>query len=295
MSNPKALEKKEEGNRFFKMGNYSSAVSCYSQAIELDKENHLLFGNRAQSYLNLNRPEEAIEDCDCALKLDSNYVKGYLRRGTAFKLLHEYEKAAVDFEKVIQLEPNNKQAPKELKEVQSKIHRISHIIDDLDPDSRVNIDFDTEFDSATSKTSDLKIRSKPKQIPVSTRVINRIPVNSFEFYCDWRELHDDSSKLTYISNIGSVKLGKIFTNSMEPQIFCDILKILTSCVDIPFRSRLLYELSKMKRFQTLILFLEDHEEKILKSLIVDMKSYLDSGEMEYFMEKIGPKFMSIVT
>uniref|UniRef100_T1JVA2 RNA polymerase II-associated protein 3 n=1 Tax=Tetranychus urticae TaxID=32264 RepID=T1JVA2_TETUR len=223
MSNPNALAEKEKGNQFFKEKNYESAVNCYSKAIEYDRTNHLLYGNRSQAYLNLNRPDEAVKDCNQALKLDSNYVKGYLRRGTALKMLSDYEKALTDFKKVLQLEPNNKQALKEVQDINEllspKKAGLIEPISSSDTFYSNNKQIETLPSGDEKQSNRLNVRpSSKKSLPISNRVINRIPINTFEFYCDWRELSTDSTKLNYITNIGVTKMREIFRDSMEPFI-----------------------------------------------------------------------------
>lgn len=190
-------------------------------------------------------------------------MKGYLRRGAALKLLSVYEKALTDFKKVLELEPNNKQALKEIQEINElSSPKKSGLIEPIST-SYSNIKKPETLPSGDdNQSSCLNVRQSPKKsLPTSNRVINRIPINTFEFYCDWRELSTDSTKLHYITNIGAIKMREIFRDSMEPFVFCDILRILASCEDIPFRSNMLLELSKIDKFATLVLFLEKHEEK----------------------------------
>lgn len=49
------------------------------------------------------------------LSFDPTYVKAYLRRGTARKNLKKFSLAKADFLKVLELEPENKQAQTEIK------------------------------------------------------------------------------------------------------------------------------------------------------------------------------------
>lgn len=115
LQNAKALKaKKEEGNQAFKVSSFDSAYQLYSEALTIDpnniKTNAKLYCNRATAgakvrpprattlacyrqrrlrllRLNrllppqqLNKLDQAIDDCSSAIKLDDSYIKAYLRR-----------------------------------------------------------------------------------------------------------------------------------------------------------------------------------------------------------------------
>ena len=77
-----AEELKQKGNLHFKCGEYESAVSLYSQAIQKNSRNHLLYTNRANARLKLGRWQEVIDDCIHALELSQESMKAYYFLGT---------------------------------------------------------------------------------------------------------------------------------------------------------------------------------------------------------------------
>lgn len=124
----KAQAYKEEGNGFFKEGNFSRAKSCYgkclafvtgfpgskrnqtgweqfapqvsgaivaseeeeSMAAELEKVVHQ---NLAACFLKMENPQKTIFHCDKALKLDANAWKAYLRKGEAYIMMGSLDEA----------------------------------------------------------------------------------------------------------------------------------------------------------------------------------------------------------
>lgn len=74
------------GNDHFKLGDYKSAEECYSRSIELEPCS-LPHANRAMALLKLGRHAEAEADCSEAIRMDSKYVKAWLRRGAARRAL----------------------------------------------------------------------------------------------------------------------------------------------------------------------------------------------------------------
>jgi tetratricopeptide (TPR) repeat protein len=58
-----------KGNAAFSAGNYTDAVSFFSQAIELDPSNHVLFSNRSASHASLKDYEAALDDAKKCVSL----------------------------------------------------------------------------------------------------------------------------------------------------------------------------------------------------------------------------------
>ncbi|XP_013775928.1 dnaJ homolog subfamily C member 7-like [Limulus polyphemus] len=96
--------KKEEGNVFFKEGNYQEAHNIYTEALSIDlsniSTNAKLYFNRATVCAKMARINEAIEDCSKAINLDENYIKAYLRRAKCYMETQMYEEAVRDYETV---------------------------------------------------------------------------------------------------------------------------------------------------------------------------------------------------
>ena len=59
------------------------AVTEYSTAVSHDPEFPSALNNRAMAYLKLGEYEAAAADCDALLQLQSDNIKGLLRRATA--------------------------------------------------------------------------------------------------------------------------------------------------------------------------------------------------------------------
>lgn len=69
MSDPqKANEFKAKGNEAFKNKNYEEAVNCFTQAIELNPDDHVFYSNRSNSYVNLKEYGKALEDAEQCIK-----------------------------------------------------------------------------------------------------------------------------------------------------------------------------------------------------------------------------------
>lgn len=91
----KADEMKSQGNQFFQLGLYSQASMMYSEALELQPQNTVLWNNRAMAYLKQEMFHEALEDADHSLSLDQSKenIKAYWRRAQALFDLDRFEDA----------------------------------------------------------------------------------------------------------------------------------------------------------------------------------------------------------
>ncbi|XP_034946040.1 dnaJ homolog subfamily C member 7 [Chelonus insularis] len=100
-------QKKEDGNNAFNSGKYVEAYNLYTEALSVDPQNKMtntkLHYNRALSASKLGRLNESIAECTEALKLDKNYLKAILKRGTCYMELQEYEEAVRDFDKACKI------------------------------------------------------------------------------------------------------------------------------------------------------------------------------------------------
>ena len=124
--------------------------------MQCDPKNAVLPANRAMAKIKMKDWKSVENDCTLSLSLDSTYVKAYHRRGTARKNLKKFSDALKDFEKTIELEPNNKQAQAEIHEVRFLMKQQEEDIPKKEPPANKKV-FDDNlkgaFKSSTSKSS----------------------------------------------------------------------------------------------------------------------------------------------
>ena len=145
----KAQALKEEGNAAFKAGDYPKAIAAYHQIfmyvhgyslssggsggaglpgqttapatveeMAIIKELKLVhFNNLAMCHLKQTPPNltKARDRCTKALELDPANVKALFRRGKCHAQLNALDEAKADLERVIELQPDNKDAARELR------------------------------------------------------------------------------------------------------------------------------------------------------------------------------------
>ena len=85
----KMEEHKEAGNAHFKAGEYLKAAASYTKAIKEQPDAHVLYSNRAQAFLKLNKVSKALDDAEKCIVLAPDFVKGYHRKSSALAAMCE--------------------------------------------------------------------------------------------------------------------------------------------------------------------------------------------------------------
>uniref|UniRef100_A0A8C2SX94 Serine/threonine-protein phosphatase n=1 Tax=Coturnix japonica TaxID=93934 RepID=A0A8C2SX94_COTJA len=101
---------KDTANEYFKGKQYEEAVELYSRAIELNPTNAIYYGNRSLAYLRTECYGYALADATRAIELDSKYIKGCYRRAASNMALGKVKAALRDYETVVKVRPNDKDA-----------------------------------------------------------------------------------------------------------------------------------------------------------------------------------------
>lgn len=121
----------EQGNRYFEEHLFEEAIKSYSQAI-LNFENGSgssdvslvsLLLNRALCYHKVRDYDKSLDDCTCALALDTNNAKAYLRRAMVYEYQTNYVKALNDVKQALSLGPSGNLLKTALS-LQSKFRKI---------------------------------------------------------------------------------------------------------------------------------------------------------------------------
>ncbi|KAL6822363.1 Metallo-dependent phosphatase-like protein [Trichoderma camerunense] len=120
-----AVEFKNQGNKAFSHGDYPTAITFYSKAIDADASEPTFFTNRAQAYIKTEAYGYAIADATKALEINPKLVKAYFRRGLARTAILKPKDAIEDFKECVRLDPNNKDARLKLEECKKIVRQLA--------------------------------------------------------------------------------------------------------------------------------------------------------------------------
>lgn len=98
---------KKEGNECFAKGDNLGALAKFSEAIDLDENNHVLYSNRSAANLKLERTRDAVADAKQCTSLKPDWAKGWSRLGAALFADQQPIDAVLAYKKGLKIEPAN--------------------------------------------------------------------------------------------------------------------------------------------------------------------------------------------
>lgn len=140
----RAESRKNRGNEMFKLKEYTDAAVLYTEAVTILTDIYTkggqctlpedlpettanlliaLYSNRSICFIHMQQPGKALDDADACLKIQPTHVKALFRRGLAQMELERYGEAGAQFSKVLEVEPQNKQAKSSFAMAQVKLRK----------------------------------------------------------------------------------------------------------------------------------------------------------------------------
>ncbi|CAJ0951163.1 unnamed protein product [Ranitomeya imitator] len=124
----RAVRDREAGGKAYRDGNFEGAERRYTRALRLlvctpgdaEEEKVALLSNLAACDLKKGRLREAEVRCTRVLDKDPDHLKALYRRGMARAGMSDWMGARADLEKVMKLDPENKEARREIIKVREK-------------------------------------------------------------------------------------------------------------------------------------------------------------------------------
>ncbi|KAI9704945.1 MAG: Hsp90 cochaperone [Candelina mexicana] len=112
---------KAEGNKAFAAKDFKGAIDKFSQAIEIEPTNHVLYSNRSGAYASLKDFDKALEDATKTTEIKPDWAKGWGRKGAALHGQGDLVGSNDAYEEALKLDPSNAQAKSGLEAVKRAI------------------------------------------------------------------------------------------------------------------------------------------------------------------------------
>ncbi|XP_043693435.1 U-box domain-containing protein 70 [Telopea speciosissima] len=143
---------KDQGNEFFKAGNYLKAAAVYTQALKKDPSNPTLYSNRAAAFLHLVKLNKALADAETTITLNPQWEKGYFRKGCVLEAMERYDDALAAFQVALQHNPQSTEVSKKIKKL-VQLSKDKKRVQELEQ-IRTNIDMLKYLDPLKSELSE---------------------------------------------------------------------------------------------------------------------------------------------
>lgn len=96
---------KAKANAAYAAHKYADAVQLYSQALSIDPKNHVLLSNRSAAFAGLENYQKALVDANACIHINPAFVKGYSRQAYAYLKLGKPGFAEKAYRNGLQLDP----------------------------------------------------------------------------------------------------------------------------------------------------------------------------------------------
>ncbi|XP_030076910.1 tetratricopeptide repeat protein 12 [Microcaecilia unicolor] len=151
---------KEMGNEAFSRGDYETAVQRYSEGLDKLRDIEVLYTNRAQAYIKLEKYEDAITDCEWALRCNDKSIKARVHMGKAYLALKDYFKARQCYQKILEMDPKREKMIKDyINQVDSQERKAAQ-------QQKAEEEFNSGKETAVSVKKLLEKLSRPHQAPL---------------------------------------------------------------------------------------------------------------------------------
>eukprot|EP01033_Poteriospumella_lacustris_P011191 gene11190-7962_t len=102
-----AAEFKEIGNKHLQAKQFDDAIKAYTEAINLNPNDHVFFSNRSAAYLSKGDAANALSDAERCIALNGTWPKGFSRKGAALHALRRYDDAIASYEQGLTVAPSD--------------------------------------------------------------------------------------------------------------------------------------------------------------------------------------------
>lgn len=104
-------------------GEFDSALADYTKAVEMKKDDPMLYVGRGRTLYNLRSYDLSVKDYDKAIELSPKTAVAFLNRGASYEKLGDMQKALADYRQASNLDAANETAISEVKRLEDAIEK----------------------------------------------------------------------------------------------------------------------------------------------------------------------------
>jgi len=101
------IDLNDKGVSLGKLGRYEEEISCYDQALSIDRQYAQAWSNKGVALGHLGRYEEEISCYDQALSIDRQLTSAWINKGTTLDELGRYEESHYCFDEALSINPQD--------------------------------------------------------------------------------------------------------------------------------------------------------------------------------------------
>ncbi|KAJ1965263.1 Hsp90 cochaperone, partial [Dipsacomyces acuminosporus] len=199
-----ADELKSLGNKAFAAGNHDEAIKLFTQAIDVDPANHVLYSNRSASLASLKKYEEALKDAEKTIEIKPDWPKGYSRKGAALFGLQRFGEAHETYEAGLKIDPSNALLQKGIQDAENALNQQA--------DSMGFGDFATKMSEAFKGDVLAKIAANPKTAPFLAQPDYVEKVKAIQANPNKLQAYADDQRIT-VTLFSLMGMGDIFAQA----------------------------------------------------------------------------------
>lgn len=272
------------------------AHSDFSKVLELEPENkqarlELEKLNKETDIKEVNKNNLRVENSDISRECVSNFLEFDDNSNNNFGLIEKEFNNLFPETESASLAMHKEDFHEELL---AEVDRTSYKHEKLKENTKKNNDLPSNK-NAKQKSANSKIKENDKYcngienvIATLEQTLPPVPTASYQFLRDWKKLTKyPELKYQYLKQFPPEKFLTLFKHNMEPEIFPEILNTL-SCFFIENGDDVfpyMKYLASVGRFNTMLMFMADHEKRDLENLLnyIEMSGY-SSSEVETLLK-----------
>ncbi|KAJ3438056.1 RNA polymerase ii-associated protein [Anaeramoeba flamelloides] len=239
-----ANEIKQMGNNFFQKQNYLKAIKYYSKCLKmLPKhffyERSIYYSNRALCYIKLSKYNESISDCTNSIRYNYSNIKSWFRKAESLLETNQFDQALQDTKKILNLDPHNKDVQKLITKIKLKQKLQTQSKEKLEKKGttkiQLNVHHPNTLPNQTNNHGNHDLDDKNKKIihNLSCEILDQIKISKKKMLEYWGKLNKQHSQIVFKVSIGKLLLFlKRYCKKSQLLIICKNLSLIPINLDL---------------------------------------------------------------